>query len=587
MFEVLNAPRPKTSFPGFLLGRYPPECRNAYRDALYSINVFDVDGFLRNTGMQAVALSAAIAAAIAGAVYMYTYRPLFAALAAVAAYVILTYLLTMALPAVKIKFRRSEIREYLDAEMYNLLLIMHGLACAGLTPLEAMHHASKSKLNEYVRMEFSKIFTLSTKAGKTLKQALLHIANITPSQEFADLCRSLSGVLEASEDFKTLTSNRLLIMHASAKTMLSQYLENLQVTSEIYTILSFMLALGAVLMVLFGKGGGPLATLMVLFGLPLLSAILAARANIGAPDKYFERRLVKTAYVGIAGIAVITYLAAFVVLLGVELIEIPLMGTALLLAIVFKTIMSKQISKEKGVNSEIIRFLEKLVSLMDRMTLFEAIDNLNPFDFNHLREFIINLQVRSKKGVPLDAAFAKATEESDTLLANMVSTILAKVAVIADRLPEVAHALMNQYAEYRNYLNERTKIAGTNVMFLTMATLMVLGLVVMMDKTFLGFMTSMIPQSSSHASVPVSVPLLMMTPSAVNTAKEVIALTLIILPLASAYAASMMIGDVRLFFKYYIVYAAVAEACLLVVTGVVHTPAIFAHSSSGYASFGI
>jgi len=579
VFEVSNAPKSRATSLGFLLGKYPPECRSMYRDALYSINVFDVDGYLRNTGMQAVALSAAIAAAAAIAVYTTTYLPLFAAAAAVASYVIMTYLLTMALPAIKIKFRRSEVKEYLDAEMYNLLLILHGLACAGLTPLEAMHHASKSRLNEYVRMEFSKIFTLSTKAGKTLKQALLHIANITPSQEFADLCRSLSGVLEASDDFKHLTENRLLLMLASAKIKVTEYIESLRVVSEIYTLLSFMLVLGAVLLVLFGQGeGGAMATLMVLFGLPLLSAILATKVNVGAPDKYFERKLVKTAYIGITAIAAMVYAAAFIVLVGIKLAAIPLIGLTLLVSVAFKTMMGRQINRERGINAEMIRFLEKLVSLMDRMSLFEAIDNLNPFDFEYLREYIINLQVRSKKGVPLDEAFAKATEEADTLMMNMVSTTLSKAAITAERIPEVAHALMNQYANYRNYLNERLKTAGTNVMFLTVATLMVFGVIVMLDKTFLGLVTSIVPNTSSHASVPVSVPLMMIPPSAVSTAKKVIDLALIITPLASAYAASMMMGDTRQFFKYYVMYAAVAEACLLIVTGIVHTPS-FLHGS--------
>ncbi len=577
-------PTQKRSLLKILTGRYPEYYRKIYRDVLYSINVFDTGRFLRKTATQALAISIATSALVAIVTYL-KLRAIPASVgAAVATYLVTTYFAMHALLKFKIGLKRSEIAEQINSSMYNVLLTLHGLACAGVTPLEAIEYISRTTLNEAIKLELNKVLVAAKNTGKTMKQALLHVAGTTPSREFADLCRSLSGVLETTTEFKRLTENRLLIQHAKTETDLRNYLSNLETVSQLYLMTNFLFAVGAILFMLLegSSANSALVYLAVIVGLPFLSVIVAARTNIGAPDKLFEKKLMKVAYAGVVGVVALVYVAVVCVLSGVNAV-IPLVVATILLSIPLKSIMGRQINKEVGKDFELIRFLEKLVSLLDQKTLIEAIFTINPNDFKYLKDYVYSLQTRIRKGVPMYAVFTKLADEADTHLLYMLNTVFARVCTIADKIPEVANALMNQYAEYRNYKYRRQAISGTIVLVILASTVLVMFVTVMLYKMFLGTFTHLFHATpGTTAYVPAPVPLSALTPATISASKKVMELVITILPMSTAFAVALIKGDTRLFFKYYVILAVVAVACLLVITGAINLPLPVFHSSFNY-----
>jgi len=566
----------------YYIGSYPEWLVTENSEKAFGANVFDLPALIRKISIASVITSALVSVVVCIISLNYTtiiknvqltlnlnllphplslnepFNYALAVLAAVLTYLTLTPTLTNLILKSYLSYTHSVRKEKIDREMYSLLLTFLGFARSNLPMLECVKEVTKSELGEEIRGEFSKIYNLVAFEGKSLRTAMLEVASTTPSKQLAEFLRELAGVLEATRDIVTYIENKLASMNITRSIELNVYLEKLRAYSEAYlltsTLLSLLVVLSGVFKIMSRSALSPTQVqLLVVIAFPCLGLILALLIHVASPEKEFKKKYgdIANALVGI--IFAITFASIFVNMgFGLDY-RVHALVAGMLASACAIPILERRIKFESGFDRESLQFLNRLAALLESRTMSRALQAISWRDFYFIRDHVRSIIVLASKGDPLDKVWEWSHKNAPTFMSSTISLILSKAVMSSSRILDVVHNIIREFHNYQRYRETRasiTKTVGSVILLSFVLVCIILWLTV--TSIYVPLANLKTPTSSQQTPFTVS------GLSQISEESKSISLSMMLVLLAvTPLCITSIDGDVRKFFRYYLILSVV------------------------------
>ena len=159
------------------------------------------------------------------------------------------HLLLNGLIKLYLAIKKSSKAEKINKDLYTFVIMLHGSLKSKASLLDCLEDIMNSELSKELREEVGRIYYGVKIEGKSLRTALLEVAETTPSQPLSVILKELSAVIESTKDLMYYLSNKLQMMQLNESLNLDKYVSKINFYVQAYV---FLLSTIGVLMSLTG-----------------------------------------------------------------------------------------------------------------------------------------------------------------------------------------------------------------------------------------------------------------------------------------------------------------------------------------------